>query len=186
VLEAEGQLLGQSVAINFYVASECGLLGQSNMEAAQILAIQEHLRELGTAYRSLAPYGVEPPPAALDAFFSPSDASDYDGPADGRHAKSRFLRWYLGRLEGLVGANGCAVGSALSLADVLLFHALGDSLTPDAAFPGLPAHRRESFASAARTAAALDVHPKLKAIVSHVANHPNIKKWLVLRGKQGF
>ena len=43
-----GVHIGQSAAINYLVASECGLMGSSTVEAAQILAIQEHLGEVGT------------------------------------------------------------------------------------------------------------------------------------------
>ena len=56
----EGVAIGQSSAINFLVASECGLMGSTPVEAAQILAFQEHLRELMTQFRSLVPYGAEP------------------------------------------------------------------------------------------------------------------------------
>jgi hypothetical protein len=38
--------IGQSAAVNFYVASENGLLGSSNLEAAQIIAIAEHIKEM--------------------------------------------------------------------------------------------------------------------------------------------
>lgn len=58
VLECQSGTIGQSAAINFYVASECGLMGSSSFEAAQIISITEHLKELSTAYRGLVSLGL--------------------------------------------------------------------------------------------------------------------------------
>ena len=93
----------------------------------------------------------------------------------------------MGRLEQLVGADGFAVGGKLSLADLLLYKTFGETLDiKDAKDPALPAHRREPFASFARTTKALNKHPRLKACVASVAAHKGVKKWLAMRGKQGF
>ena len=43
-----------------YVASECGLMGSSPFEAAQIINFNEHLKELSQAYRKAIPYGTDP------------------------------------------------------------------------------------------------------------------------------
>jgi hypothetical protein len=72
----------------------------------------------------------------------------------------------------------------MSLADVMLFDALANSVSADQC--DLPAHRREPFASADRTSAALAKHPKLAKIVANVGAQANLKKWLANRGKQGF
>lgn len=84
--------IGQSTAINFYVASENGLMGSSVLEAAQILAVTEvnflicvsilfsvhetmmrtflqHVKELMAAWRSLVPYGTEPSAEKLETWF---------------------------------------------------------------------------------------------------------------------
>merc|ERR1719295_890089 len=79
VLQSEAGSVGQSVAINYLVAAETGLLGASNYEAARILQVQEHLKELMTAYRNLIPYGQEPKDQALDTFFF-DGADDSTGP----------------------------------------------------------------------------------------------------------
>ena len=52
--------IGQSSAINFYLATELGLMGKSTYEQAQILAMQEHLKELKAANRELLPRGAVP------------------------------------------------------------------------------------------------------------------------------
>lgn len=186
ILECEHGSIGQSGAINFYVASECGLMGSSLFEAAQILSFVEHLAELKAAYVKLVPWGSKPSAEAEAAFFDLDEAKDFTGPADASKRPSRLLNWYLGRLEGLVGSNGFAVGGQLSLADVLIFNALAETLQPSEAAADFPSYRREPFGNAAKTAAALDTHPKIKAIVDNIAANQNMKKWLATRGKQGF
>lgn len=176
--------IGQSAAINFFVASECGLMGTSPFEAAQIINFQEHIKELVTAYRSACPYGTEPDEAKLADFFDNAAADDYAGPANGEKRGERKLKWFLGRMEGLVG-DGFAVGGKLSLADVLLFNLLADHLPADT-HPDLPAHKREPLTSKAKTDAAVEAHPKLKACIASVATHPGVVAWMGARGKQGF
>ncbi len=182
---AEGATIGQSAAIFQYVATITGLYGANIVEASQITSIAEHLRELDQAFRKLVPYGTEPSEAALATFFDSADATDFAGPADGAKRDARQLQWFMGRLERLVG-DGFAVGGKLSLADVLIFRAFGDALTPEQAKGELPAHRRDPFASLARTNAALAKHPRISKIVANVAAHPNVAKWLSERGPQGF
>jgi glutathione S-transferase len=185
LVTADGATIGQSSAINSYVAGVTGLNGATPVEAAQILAFSEHLKELDQAYRKLCPYGTEPTEAANATFFDSNDATDFAGPADGAKRDARNLLWFMGRMERLVG-DGFAVGGKISLADVLIYRAFGDSLSEAQANEGLPAHRREPFGSLARVNAALGKHPKLAKIVASVAAHPNIAKWLATRGKQGF
>jgi glutathione S-transferase len=186
VLEHNGVTIGQSVAINYYVAQAVHLLGANAAEAAQILAFQEHIKELKDSYRALVPYGTEPKAEALDAFFDDASANDYTGAADGSKRKNRHLLWFLGRMERLVGADGHAVGNKISLADILLFNALADHLTEADCSEPIPAYNREPFGSLARTNAALAKHPRIAKIVHTVAAHPNIAKWMATRGKQGF
>ena len=166
-MTADGATIGQSSAINSYVAGVTGLNGATPVEAAQILAFSE------------------PTEAANATFFDSNDATDFAGPADGAKRDARNLLWFMGRMERLVG-DGFAVGGKISLADVLIYRAFGDSLSEAQANEGLPAHRREPFGSLARVNAALGKHPKLAKIVASVAAHPNIAKWLATRGKQGF
>ena len=181
----DGASIGQSVAINHFIAQHTGLLGANPVEASQILSFGEHIKELREAYAKLVPWGTEPSAAAADAVFDSVEAADATGPADSSKRDARLLLWYMGRLERLVG-DGFAVGGKLSLADILLFNAFADSLTPEQALGELPAHRREPFGSLARTQAALAKHPRLAKIVAGVAALPNIQKWLSTRGKQGF
>eukprot|EP01039_Chlorochromonas_danica_P000623 gene623-678_t len=180
----DGNSVGQSAAINYYLASELGLMGKNHLEAAHIIGVQEHLKEVITAYRTLAPWGVEPTTEALDKWFD-TGATDAEGPADGSKRTERFLPWFMGRIEKALDDKGFAVGDSLSLADVLIYNVFGEYLSEENG-PSLPVWRREAFGSKARTDAALAKHPKLQASVQAVANNANIKKYLESRGVQGF
>jgi glutathione S-transferase len=184
VIEKDGQCLGQSVAINFFVATDNGLMGDNAWEAAHILAVNEHLKEMTTVFRTLVPWGVEPTSENVDKWFD-GGATDLTGPADRAGHSTRYLTWWLGRIEATLGNNGFAIGDKISLADVLLFAHFGDYLTPAEAGE-LPEYRRSMFTDKARTDAAISKHPKIKACVDAVANHPNVQKWLAMRGPQGF
>ena len=168
---AEGTI-GQSAAINYYVASECGLMGSTTFEAAKIIEFSEHVKELNSAFRALVPWGSEPKEEAMTTFFDSDEATDYEGPADGSKRSGRQLKWFVGRMEKLVGSDGFAVGGKLSLADVLLYNMFADKLAPG---------KGEPFNSAARTDLALEKCPKLKACIASVAEHENVKKWLETR-----
>lgn len=179
------QHIGQSAGINQYIASECGMLGDNNIEAAQIIAVNEHVKEMMTAWRALVPWNSEPSAEAADKWFD-SGATDVTGPADRAGYSTRFLTWWLGRMEATVGANGFSVGNKLSLADIMIYNALGEHLRPSEAKEGTPAWKCEAFGNKARTDAKVAQFPKLAAIVASVAANANIQKWLDTRGVQGF
>ncbi len=180
----DGVSIGQSAAINYAVASACGLMGTTAAEAAQIIAIAEHVKELVTSYRRLVPYGTDPSPAAIATFFEDTTASDVTGAADYAHEKLRFLLWHLSRIQQVVGSAGFAVGDRLSLADVLLFCALGDTLAADRAKGQLPRWKREPFGDAARTAAVLQRFPRIAACVASAEKAA--AEWLRVRPAQEF
>lgn len=183
--------IGQSAAINYYCAAENGLMGKSNLEAAQIIAISEHLKELMGAdlgYRKVVPPTnppTDPTKEQLDTWFD-TGAEDKTGTAEMGNRSERRFKWWCGRLEGCLGDGGFAVGGAVSLADVLLYNTFAECLTDAECQPTTPASRKEPFTSKARTDAALANFPKIKACCASVAGHPNIQKWLASRGKQNF
>lgn len=177
--------IGQSVAINFAIASECGLMGDSYIEAAQILAIQEHVKEMHTAFSKLCPGGTQLSDEDADKWFE-GGATDLTGIADSSAREQRFLKWWAGRIEQTLGENGFAVGNKLSLADVVLYYAFAEELKDSKAKEGFPQHRREPFSNKARTAAVVDTCPRLKASINSVASNQNFQKWLAERGLQGF
>jgi len=185
VVAVGDESVGQSMAICYYLAAENNLLGTSNLETAKILSIGEHLRELLTAFRSIVPHGTEPTSENLEKWFE-QGATDSTGPADRAGHSTRFLTWWLGRIEAVLGSEGFAVGNKLSLADVQLFFVLGEYLREDEAAADFPQWKREPFGSKARTDAILAKFPKVKASVDSVANNANVQKWRAARGVQGF
>ena len=46
----------------------------------------------------------------------------------GAGRSARFLQWFLGRIEAVLGNNGFAVGDKLSLADVLIYNSFAEYL----------------------------------------------------------
>lgn len=177
--------IGQSSAINFYVAHEAGLLGSNAVETAQILSIGAHLQELREAWYKLVPYGTEPTEEVLNKWFD-DGAKDVTGTADRAGHSTRFLSWWAGRIEAVLGDQGFAVGNKLSLADVQLYNAFAEVLRVEEAPEGMPASKREPFTSKARTDALLVKLPKLSRSLAAVADNANFQKWLATRGKQGF
>jgi glutathione S-transferase len=185
LVTADGAVVGQSVAIWYYAASVSGLLGDSPADAARVLSVVEHLKEVGTAFRNLVPWGQEPTAEALNKWFD-EGATDATGPADGSARSTRFLKWWMGRIEASLDNNGFAVGNKLSFADVMLYYILCDSLRVEEAAPDTPAWKREVFCSKERTDALINAHPKIKASVEAAAANPGLQKWLANRGVQGF
>jgi len=184
VLQSDAGSVGQSVAINYLVAAEMGLLGNSNFETARILQVQEHLKELKDAYRKKVPYGQEPTEEELDTFFF-EGAQDSTGTADSSQRPVRFMKWYLGRIENDIG-DGFAVGSEMSLADIALYNTLAEFLPENQAAPTVPQYRRESFGSKARMDKVLAGYPKIQKSIQRVAADPAISKYLANRGVQRF
>ena len=180
-----GESVGQSAAINYFVAAENGFMGANNLEGAQIIAISEHLKEMVTAWRALVPGGTEPSAETLTTWFE-GGADDVAGAAVGANRSTRYATWYLGRIEAVLGSNGFAVGGKLSLADVLLFNLLADNLTDETAPADTPSWKKETFGSKAATEAALSKYPKIKASVDAVAANPLTQRWMSSRGVQYF
>ena len=92
--------------------------------------------------------------------------------------------WHLGRIQQVVGNAGFAVGDRLSLADVLLFCALGDTLAADRAKGALPHWKREPFGDADRTAKVLKRFPRIAACVASAEKAA--AGWLKHRPAQEF
>ena len=195
----EGGSVGQSLSINFYIATVCDLMGTSALEAAQILSVVEHARECKEAWQKLKPYGVEPTQEILDQWFA-SGGVDIKGTADGKNKGKRYLLWYLGRIERALHNNGFAVGTKLSLADVTLYNIFAETLileqesvetSPFTGYPTLcqrpmPKWRTEPFANEKRMKHLLLNYPKILSSIEKVRSHTNVQRWLVERGPQNF
>jgi glutathione S-transferase len=177
-----GQELGQSTAINFYFASEHNLMGKNNFEAACIVSIAEHLREMNAAYSALVPAGTQPTKQALDTWFE-GGANDVHGHAIEETSSQRYLTWWMGRIERVVGPGGTAVGDRLSLADLLLYNTFAETetLRDEGIAEGGGQWRRGPMGDQARLEGMLSRHPKIKACCAHVAGLPGIQRLLALK-----
>ena len=184
VLQTDDGAVGQSTAIAYYVAAENGFLGSNHLEAAQILAVNEHIKEMVGEYRKLVPWGTDPADK-LDIWFD-QGANDVTGPAVRANMATRYATWWMGRIEAMLGDKGFAVGDKLSWADVSIYFIFGETLSDDQAAENVQYHQKAPFGSKERTDAALEKYPKLLASVNAVRNNANHQKWLEIRGKQGF
>jgi glutathione S-transferase len=172
-----GVAIGQSGAINFYIAQTQGFLGSSAEEAATILSWADSLKEMLDVWSKLVPYGTEPTAEAFAAFFDNAEASDVTGAADGSKRAARAARWYLGRLERLTSSTpGFAVGNKISLADVMLFRHFGDVVNNKEL-----GYKAEPFGSSAKTEALLASFPRIKAIVENVRANAKLQSYLAAR-----
>jgi len=178
------EFIGQSNAIYHYVASETGMLGDNNVQAAQIVSVAESVSEVHKAYRAIVPWGAEITAEQANKWFD-EGATDSEGAAV--RGGERNLTWFLGRIEKqLPGTAGFAVGNKLSLADVQLYYLLAEEWKADEAPEGTPASKRETFGNKARTDAKVAAYPKISASINAVRNNANAKQWWATRGQQGF
>ena len=187
VLEVSNGSVGQSLAINFYAASICGMMGRNTLEASQILSIYEHVKECGTAWRKIVPYSVVPTSDQIETWFD-KGADDSTGTA-ARGNGDRNLTWFMGRIENAMQNNGFAVGSSLSLADAMIYNAfaeyLADDQIPEDKRP-MDKWRTEPYADQARMVAKLKNYPKISASIQNYGSSSGLQQWLNNRGPQGF
>lgn len=111
VLHVDGTVIGQSKSIERFVAKRCHMLGSTDVEAAQIDCIAEHLRDIKDKYQKARSLPAAEKEEGLKKFFA-SDLVD------------NFTL-----LEKSLPATrkpGYAVGSATSYADVSLWTLAAD------------------------------------------------------------
>ena len=109
VLEVQGEMIGQSRAIERFVAKDLGLMGKGKIDEAKIDAICEHVRDLRDAYQKARGNPFAPPTPEIEEAM----AKWYD----------ETMKTWMGKLESVVGDQWC-VGKKMSLADIVLYVAL--------------------------------------------------------------
>jgi len=145
---AAGFKLAESAAVERYIARLGKLYGANELEAAQIDMVVEGIAD-----------------AARDWITATriKDESDKKAKLD-KYFKEDFPRW-AGQLTALLKANnggsGYFVGSNVSLADIVFFHAF------------------ETISGSNPTAIA--AFPELAALIKRVAERPNIAAWIKSR-----
>jgi len=146
--------IGQSKSIERFLSKRLGLLGSSDIEAAQIDSFTEHVRDLKDQYsKAKATLGEEAKREALATFFS-STMPQF----------CAKMEACVARHGGLASVQGPLVGKALSLADVTLFVLVN-----------------EYFDNKQGAKAALIGCPRLQASVAAIGSHPNIASYLETR-----
>ena len=151
LLLVDGTAIAQSKTIERYLARRVGLYGANEVEAAQIDAIGEHIRDMKEMHGK----------AADKAVF-----------------KSETLPAFLGKLEKVAGSTkGCLVGKSLSLADIQLYEVVCEYFPSREAYESTKDGGSASAGGlASGEAALLKDCPKLTASVVAVKAHPNIAK----------
>lgn len=186
-LSTSSQAIGSTTSIYYYIAYHCNLLGTNPIETAQVFGIHEAIKDLKKAQNAFM--GKETDEASLDAWFeighTNQGATDRSpANADPEQRNNRRCRWYMERLETIVGQN-YAVGNGPSMADLALFYHFRESVSEEQG-PKMTKYQREPMSSKQRCDDALLRCPKIKAICDNVEKNVNIQKWLKTRGIQNF
>ena len=154
--------MGQSKAIERYLARRFGLMGSSELESAQIDCISEHCRDIRDAQ--------------MRKRFTPfvRDRSEEEKERDRKEWFESDMPTMLKNLEKAIAktskAKGCAVGDSISLADLSIFSMLKD---------GFPAYQEATLS------AAKDCNVLLE-IIEAVESNPRISAWLKSRPQTNF
>jgi len=188
VLDVDGAPgVGQSTAINYYLAQTNGLFGKDALEGAKILNICEHIKEMSGSMRKVMPYGVDVTDEMKKTWFESGAEDESPGPADSSKGGERFFKWWTKRIEFCLGDGGWAVGGSISLADLIIYNAFAEVMNPgEETSDAVAAYRKVPFADKAMTDAGLASCPKIKAVCDNVAKNENIQKWLKSRPKMNF
>eukprot|EP00929_Paragymnodinium_shiwhaense_P093715 TRINITY_DN5394_c0_g1_i2.p1 TRINITY_DN5394_c0_g1~~TRINITY_DN5394_c0_g1_i2.p1 ORF type:complete len:229 (+),score=86.15 TRINITY_DN5394_c0_g1_i2:79-765(+) len=149
VLEVDGVKVGQSKAIERFVAKKVGMMGANDVEAFQIDALCSCVTDIKDAYKAAKEAGKDDKDAAMKKWFDET------------------LPEWLGKVEQALpsGPGGpWLVGDRMSLADVTFYYFL---LDPKGFFDDL-----------AGAAKALETAPRLHAACKAVLNDEGIAAWV--------
>lgn len=166
ILDVDGTKLGGSKAICRYISRTYGLMGASELEAAQIDNVCELVADVSDAFGKQAD---------KDAWFTTSaQAGDED-------RGNRQLAWYLSKLEKVLGKQGFAVGTSFSMADAVIYNKFADRATTKGLFGSTDS---QPMGDAARLQSALEQHaPSLAKIVANFGKCPAMQAHLAKRAE---
>lgn len=157
----DGATIGQSKAIERFLARRFGLMGSNEVEAAQIDCVAEHCRDVKDAQMR----------KRFSMFVK--DKSEEEKEQAKQEWFETDMPAMLAKIETAVqetSMNGCAVGSLISLADLAIY-----SLLKGAS----PVYQAETLKAA-------EGCKSLLAIADSVASNPKISKWLEERPETSF
>ena len=155
-----GAMIGQSKAIERFLAKKFGLMGSSDIEAAQIDCIAEHCRDVQTAQRNKG-----------FSFFN-REKSEEEKAAARKEWFETDMPTMLEKIEKSItltsAKSGFAVGSSNSYADVAIFSLLKDCLDSE-----------DSMKAAEKC-------DNLLSISKRISNDEKVLKWVENRPKTNF
>eukprot|EP01036_Dinobryon_divergens_P022639 gene22639-30917_t len=161
LLVVNDKIIGQSKAIERYIANKCNLMGNNDEDRGIIDCITENVRDIKDKWgkiRMLGGFGSSPEKeAAISKWFNGGELAEW-----------------LSKLEKSLPTNNSgdfAVGGETSYADVSIWYLLRDTFTDAAAVS-----EAEQRAKCVR----------LTKIASRVAELPTLKNWLNTRPKTIF
>ena len=157
----EGRTIGQSKAIERYLARRFGLMGSSPEDEAVIDCIAEHCRDVGVAARQKG-----------FSKFTKNKTDEEKAQARKEWFEKDFPEM-LGKIEDVVnetGSNGYAFGTFTTYADVAIWAMLRDCFVADL---------EDTTKAAAKCTA-------LNAIADQIASNPGVSKWLSERPESMF
>jgi len=157
LLKVDGALIGQSKAIERFIAKEVGLMGSNAVEAAQVDQLTETVRDVKDAYNAAKrTVGDDEKKAAVEKFFAETlvemcQKTEKSIPA---------------------GAGPFMVGGKISYADLTWYMFLA---SPDGFFD-----------NAEGAKAAFQSCPKIKAAMEATGENAELKAWIEKRPKSMF
>ena len=166
---ADGVSIGQSRAIECYIAKAYGLMGSSPLEEAQIQSLSEHVKDMK---ENKGKAKTDEEKAAWFANVAAPEQAD---------KSNRKMQWHLGHIEACVGEDGYAVGGKASMADALLFNLLAEHAPEATAMGGA-----EPMGNKAAVDEVVAKFPKVQKILATFGSSEGMTKWLETRGPQLF
>jgi len=186
VVDGSGEhVIGSSKAVNTYIARVLGLMGKDEFEAAKINMLCSHMSDIGEGVGKFFGYmeGAKVDNWEEQWFNTPNNMPD---------RSQRCLRWYLHRINDLVGENGFAVGDSFTLADAVIHRTLGERCEnlEEMHYSGKSNDfmRYPMYASSWELVKKVleEESPNLLRIVENFRNTPEMQAYLKSRGKQHF
>jgi len=153
ILTVDGVKVGQSMAINRFLAREFGMMGANAIEAALIDALCEQKKDINDKYQKIRAIQVaDEKAAAMDKWFAETLPEELQ-------AVERALA---------PGPGPWLVGSSISLADIIYFQFLA---APKGFFDRAD-DARAAFASCDRIKAAMEATAANPELAAWIANRP--------------
>ncbi|CAE7263304.1 GST [Symbiodinium necroappetens] len=156
LLEVDGKKIGQSKAIERYLAADFGMMGGSSVEAAQVDMLGETIRDIKEAYQKAKDVKEEEKAAALEKWFK-EDLPDWVKKAEKSIPP---------------GSGPFLVGGKISLADLQWYMLL---LSPNGFFDNTEG-AKASFQDC----------PKMKAALLAVDTAPQLQEYIAKRKNTMF